>query len=80
MTTRFVLNRSAVRQLLRSQPVQAELKRRAEKIAAAAGPDHEVEVFVGKNRARATVRTTTIQAAIEQSAHENLSRAIEAGK
>lgn len=77
---RFQLNRAAVRQLLKSEGVQAELHRRALRIAAAAGEGHEVESFVGKNRARETVRTTTVPAAIAESAHQNLTRAIEAGK
>ncbi len=77
---RFQLNRAAVGQLLKSNEVQADLKRRADRIAAAAGPGHEVEERVGRNRARATVRTTTVEAMIQQAAHQTLSRAIEAGR
>lgn len=80
MTVKFQLNRPAVGQLLKSQAMQAELHRRAVRIAAAAGDGHEVEDFVGKNRARSTVRTTTVEAQIAQSAHQNLTRAIEAGR
>lgn len=74
------LNRAAVRALLRSAEVQADLRRRAERIAAAAGPGHEVVSYVGKNRARETVHTTTPEAAIAEQVHKNLTNAIKAGR
>lgn len=80
VTVRFVLNRAGIRQLLRSAEMQAELKRRAERIATAAGPGHEVQVVQGRNRARATVRTTTTEAVIAQEQHQNLTHAIGAGR
>jgi len=79
MTVKFVLNRAGVRELLRGAQMQAEVTRRAEHIAAAAGPGHEVVSSVGRNRARAEVRTTTIEAKIAEAAHQNLTRAIRAG-
>lgn len=80
MAVRIQLDRQAVRALLRSPEVQADLRRRARQIAAAAGPGHEVETFVGRNRARATVRTTTPQAAASERAHKTLTHAIQAGR
>lgn len=80
MTLRFKLNRAGVRQLLRSPAMQAEVKRRAQRIATAAGPGHEVQVVQGRNRARATVRTVTDEAKIAQQAHQNLTNSIGAGR
>lgn len=70
----------AVRALLRSPGVMADLKQRGQKISAAAGPGHEVEAFQGRNRNRVTVRTTTNDAAIAEEAHKTLTNAIRAGK
>lgn len=80
MATRIKLNSAGVRELLKSPGVQADLKRRAERIKNAAGPGHEVEMFVGRNRARASVRTATIDAMVAERAHQTLTRAIPAGK
>lgn len=77
---RLVLNRKGIRELLRSPEVQRDLRRRAEAIAASAGPGHEVDVEVGPNRARASVRTVTIDAMIGEAEHRDLSRAIDAAR
>jgi hypothetical protein len=80
MTIPVKLNRGGMRDLLRSAEVMADLKKRGERIAAAAGPGHEVEAFTGRNRDRVTVRTTTNEAAVAEEAHKNLTNAIGAGK
>lgn len=80
MAVRIVLNRGAVRSLLRSQEMQADLEKRGARIAAAAGPGHEVESTVGRNRARVTVRTVTDDAAIAEQVHQTLTEAIQAGR
>lgn len=77
---RFDLNRKGVRELLRGPEVQAELRQRAQRIAAAAGPGHEVQMWVGRNRARATVRTATWQARHAEATTRALTRAIDAGR
>lgn len=77
---RVVLNRAAVGALLKSPEIQADLRRRAERIAASAGPGHKVETFVGKNRARASVSTDTDEAKVAQAAHQTLTKAIRAGR
>lgn len=74
------LNRKAVRDLLRSSEVQADLERRANKIKAAAGPGHEVDVEVGRNRARASVRTDTVEAMRAEARDHKLTRALDAGR
>lgn len=77
---RIVLKRRGVRDLLRSFGVQADLERRAENIAAAAGPGHEAESEVGPNRARASVRTDTVEAMLAEASTRSLTRAIDAGR
>lgn len=80
MTVRFVLNRKGVRELLRGAEMQADLRRRAQRIAQAAGPGHEVQVVRGRNRARATIRTATDEAKLAQQQTGNLTNAIGAGR
>lgn len=77
---KIVLNRRGVRELLRSQEVRRDLERRAEAIANAAGPGHLVDSQVGKNRARASVRTDSIDAMIAEATNRNLTRALDAGR
>lgn len=74
------INKAAVRNLARSPKVMAELERRGRAIAAAAGPGHEVQPFVGKNRDRVTVRTATWSARYHEAAERNLTRAFGAGR
>lgn len=80
MAVRIKLHGPGVRELLRSPEVMADLKRRGDRIASAAGPGHEVETFQGRNRNRVTVRTTTAEAAIAEKYHKRLSNAIGAGR
>lgn len=80
MTTNIKPHPAGVRALLRSREIMADLKRRGQRIDAAAGPGHEVESFQGRNRNRVTVRTTTDKAAIAEQVHKNLTKAISAGR
>lgn len=77
---RVVMNRRGVAELLKSAEVQADLERRSEAIAAAAGPGMEVDVRVGRTRARASVRTGDIDAMLAEANHKALTRAIDAGR
>lgn len=86
MAVRFVLNRAAVRELLRSPQITAEIARRARLIAAAADSatgrpgDHSVEVAVGRNRSRAAVYTETFNAMHREADSRTLTRSIDAGR
>lgn len=77
---RIVLNRRGVRDLLRSREIAADLTRRAERIASAAGPGHRVESEIGPNRARAAVITDTVDAMVAEATHRTLTRALDAGR
>ena len=84
---RIDLNSPEIRRLLQGkgdyEGVQADLKRRAEAIAAAAGGPEagfEVGTNVGPNRARASVVTTTIEAMRAEAEDRTLTRALDAGR
>lgn len=77
---RIKLNRKGVQALLRGPEIQADLERRANAIAAAAGPGFDVDTFVGRNRARADVATGTHEARKAEATNRVLTRAIDAGR
>lgn len=77
---RVKLNRKGVRELLQSSEVQADLERRANAIAAAAGEGMEVDSGVGRTRARASVRTATREAVLAETQNRALTRALDAGR
>lgn len=75
-----VMNSRGVRDLLQSEGVQRDLKRRADAVAEQAGPGHRVEVNLTKERARAVVVTDTFEAAAAEARDRNLTRAIDAAR
>lgn len=74
------LNRKAVRELLRSPAVRAELERRAQAIANAAGEGMETDSETGATRARAVVFTASVDAMMAEAKQRALTRAIDAGR
>lgn len=77
---KIVLNRAAVRNLLRSEPVRKDLEKRADRIAAAAGLGFESDSRVGQNRARAEVRAATLNAKGAEARERRLTKALDAGR
>lgn len=77
---RIKWNPAGIRQILRGEPMLADVDRRAEQIASAAGPGHRVEAEVGKNRARAVVITDTDEAVRAEIRDHALTRALDAGR
>lgn len=77
---KVTLNRSGIRALLRSTEVENDLRRRAERIAAAAGDGMEADSSIGANRARASVRTATFEAMRAEADGRALSAALDAGR
>jgi len=71
---------SGVPALLKSREVQADLLRRGRAIAVAAGPGHEVEVSVGRSRARCGVWTDTFDAKLDEAKSPRLVAAMNAGR
>lgn len=79
-SVRIQLRSAGVRELLRSGDVESYLVGRGRAIAAAAGPGHEVQPWVGRNRARVTVRTATYEARKAEAVDHALTKAIGAGR
>lgn len=81
---RIEINEAEVGRILRGEGeyggVRAELERRAQAIAAAAGEGMEASVEIGANRVHASVITATPDAMIAEAADRALSRALEAGR
>lgn len=80
MAVRIELNSQGVRDLLRSSEVKADLQRRADNIAAAAGPGFVADSTTGPNRARASVGTTDIESMRAEAEDRALTRALDAGR
>jgi hypothetical protein len=80
VAVRIKLNSRGVREILRSREVLSDLERRARNIADAAGPGHEVDSEIGPNRARASVRTDSIDAMLAEATDRTLTRAFDAGR
>lgn len=77
---RVRIDSKAARELLKSAEVQADLMRRARRVAGAAGPGHVVSVEVGPKRARAEVRTGTAAARRAEAERKSLTSALDAGR
>jgi len=81
-TVRIEITPGAITEILKSPEVQADLRARAERIAAAAGDseDYEVDSRVGATRARASVRTASYAAMKDEAKNRTLTRALDAGR
>ena len=81
VTARVKVNRRVLVGYLKGDGGVAEdLKDRAARIAAAAGEGMETDYAVGRNRARASVRTATFAAMRAEAKDRALSRALDAGR
>lgn len=75
------LNHGNVRKVLRSPEVMANLLKRGERIAQAAGPGFVAEPFTGRNRDRVTVRADSDEAKVALIKNPDVLRnAIRAGR
>ena len=77
---RIDMNSAGIQELLKSGPVRALLKAKADRIAAAAGPGMLASSRVGKTRARASVITDSFAAKRAEATSRSLTRAIDAGR
>ncbi|MFL2002017.1 hypothetical protein [Microbacterium sp. A1-JK] len=79
---RIEMNPAGFAAILKSPEVQADLRRRAEAIAAAAGggPDFEVDSRIGSTRARASVFTATTEGRLAEATDRVLTNALDAGR
>jgi hypothetical protein len=85
---RVVLNPAGIANLLKTDPgIAADLKARSEAIKDKAdsgvqgqGPHHAANVWTGKDRQRATVRTVSRAAKVAEAEDHNLMKALDAGR
>jgi hypothetical protein len=77
---RLEFNYAAFDAVRKSPEVQADLRARAERIAATAGDGNEVNTQVGAHRARASVRTETYEARKAEATDKSLTKALDAGR
>lgn len=62
---KFELNRSGVSELLKGEAMQSVIKDHASRTASACGAGYKSDVFVGKNRANASVFTESDRAKLD---------------
>lgn len=77
---RVEMNEAGIGEMLRSPGVLADLRRRADRIAAAGGPGMEASSMVGHTRARASVITATPDARRAEATRRALTAAVDAGR
>lgn len=77
---RIEVNSAGIQALLKSDEVQAFLKAKADRIAAAAGEGMEATARIGRTRARASVVTATSAARKAEAVDRALTKAIDAGR
>jgi len=78
--TKIEFHYPAFNRVRQSAGVIADLKRRGDAIAAAAGDGVDVQVVVGATRARVTVATATFEARKSEATDKTLTQAIGAGR
>lgn len=77
---RIDINSAGIQSLLKSPEVEALLRAKAERIAAAAGEGMEAASRVGRTRARASVITATRAARKAEAENRSLTKALDAGR
>lgn len=70
------LNGRAAEQILKHPTTRAEMLRRAQTGAKAAGPGYEASAVTGRSRARASIITATARAIRDNARNQTLIRAI----
>ena len=73
---KFKLNRSGVRELLRSSEMQGVLDNYATNIQAKCGEGYITDIYVGKNRANAMISTSTYQASADNMKNNTILKAV----
>lgn len=77
---RIDINSAGIQSLLKSPEVEALLRAKAERIAAAAGEGMEAGSRVGRTRARASVITASRSARKAEAENRSLTKALDAGR
>lgn len=74
------LREKGLGEILKSDRMVAEMGKRGDRVARAAGPGFESDAFVGRTRARAMVRARTFIAELAERKDKVLTRAIDAAR
>lgn len=77
---RIELDHAGLRQLLRSQEVRSDLRRRSDAVAARAGNGVRARVYQGRDRVRAQVWTATQEARKAEAERRTLLTALDAAR
>lgn len=77
---RIELDQDGIKAFLRSAEVAADIQRRCDAIAAAAGEGMQAEVYQGRDRVRGRVWTGTYAAKRAEANDRALTRALDAGR
>ena len=77
---RFVLKRSGVAQLLKSNERQSALKAKATIIREKCGDGYEQDIYVGKHRANTMVYADSIKAKRSNAKHNTILKAVNAAR
>lgn len=73
---KFVLNRSAIRELMKSEEMQGILKEKADNALNSLGEGYKSDIHVGKNRANAMVYADTYQAKRDNFKNNSILKAV----
>lgn len=73
---KFKLNRQGIRELLKSNEMEAVLREKARKVRDRAGDGFEDDIYSGRNRANAMVKASTYQANRRNREENTLLRAL----
>jgi hypothetical protein len=76
MSKAFKLNRAGVRELMKSEAMQAILREKASDISNRCGDGYEHDLQVGKNRANAMVWASTAKARKDNSQNNTILKAV----
>lgn len=77
---KFVLNRAGVRELLRSDEMQAIVQEKANRIQKTCGPGYSVSTLKGRNRVNSSVSAETIRAKRSNLKHNTLIKAVKSAR
>ncbi len=73
---KFVLNRTAVRELMKSEEMQSILKDKADNALNSLGEGYKSDIHVGKNRANAMVYADTYKAKKDNLKNNSILKAV----
>lgn len=73
---KFVLNRTAVRELMKSEEMQSILKDKADNALNSLGEGYKSDIHVGKNRANAMVYADTYKAKRDNLKNNSILKAV----